>query len=217
MKILTTALFSVIMLKRQLSKLQWFSLFILFVGVSLVQLLPSGAKPESEVSTEQKPWLGLIAVIISCLMSGFAGVYFEKILKGTPQTVWLRNVQLGILGSVVGTITMYLKDGAKVTEFGFFYGYDYLVWSVICLQSFGGLLVAIVVKYADNILKGFATSASIILSCIASIYLFDFQLSIPFSLGATLVIISVYMYSKYTVNNKSNVELSKPKSVTRNL
>jgi len=36
------------------------------------------------------------------------------------------------------------------------------------------LIVAFVVRYADNILKGFASSFSIILSSICSVYLFGF-------------------------------------------
>lgn len=80
---------------------------------------------------------------------------------------------------------------------GFFHGYDWAVWCAVILQSVGGLLVAVVVKYADNILKGFATSAAIVLSCIVSIYFFAFQLSIQFIVGATLVIVSVYMYGKF--------------------
>lgn len=197
LKILTTAMFSVFMLKKQLSKMQWFSLLILFLGVSCVQLQ---TKASSEnVSTEQKPLKGLMAVIAACLMSGFAGVYFEKILKGTKQNLWLRNVQLGFLGTIIGLITMEIQNGIKVQEKGFFFGYDVVVWVAISLQSFGGLLVAVVVKYADNILKGFATSAAIIISCIASMYLFDFHLTIQFVLGASLVCSSVYMYSKYNL------------------
>jgi len=196
LKILTTALFSVIMLGKPLSRLQWVALFILFVGVALVQVQPTDSS-QSKVPVAQNPMLGLIAVLVQCCLSGFAGVYFEKILKGTSQTIWLRNVQLGVIGSVIGFITMELNDGAKVSEKGFFFGYDYVVWIVICLQSFGGLVVAVVVKYADNILKGFATSGAIIISCIAAIYFFDFHLSIQFFVGATLVIISVFMYSKF--------------------
>ena len=30
----------------------------------------------------------------SDFLTGFAGVYFEKILKGSKQSVWLRNVEL---------------------------------------------------------------------------------------------------------------------------
>jgi solute carrier family 35 (UDP-sugar transporter), member A1/2/3 len=80
---------------------------------------------------------------------------------------------------------------------GFFFGYDNVVWAIVLLQAFSGLVVAVVVKYADNILKGFATSAAIILSCIASMYFFDFQLSSQFVVGASLVMLATYMYSKY--------------------
>ena len=188
------------MLKKQLAKLQWLALLILFVGVSVVQLEHADSSKSDEGSTrEQSQMIGLVAVIISCMMSGFAGVYFEKILKGTKQTVWLRNVQLGTIGIFIGLCTVFLTDGAGVREHGFFFGYDWLVWFVVCLQSFGGLMVAVVVKYADNILKGFATSAAIILSMVASIYFFGFSPSLQFYLGASLVMLAVYMYSKFVV------------------
>jgi len=72
-----------------------------------------------------------------------------------------------------------------------------VVWLIISLQAFSGLLVAVVVKYTDNILKGFATSAAIVISCIASMYFFDFQLSLQFVIGSSLVIVATYMYARY--------------------
>ena len=42
---------------------------------------------------------------------------------------------------------------------------------VCCPQALGGLVIAAVIKYADNILKGFATSLSIILSTLISYFL----------------------------------------------
>ena len=36
-------------------------------------------------------------------------------------------------------------------------------WYVVFANALGGLFVALVMKYADNILKGFATSVSIVL------------------------------------------------------
>lgn len=197
MKILTTALFSVMMLRKELSRLQWVSLLLLFVGVALVQVNSEVGKKASHDGVEQNQVIGLVAVIIACLMSGFAGVYFEKLLKNTPQSVFVRNVQLGFIGAVFGLATVAVKDGAKVKEHGFFFGYDFAVWSVILLMSVGGLVVAVVVKYADNILKGFATSGSIVVACVASVYFFDFRLSVEFCLGTALVILSVFMYGKY--------------------
>lgn len=146
-------------------------------------------------SSHQNYTAGLVAVVISCLSSGFAGVYFEKILKGSAASVWMRNVQLGIFGTALGLLGLWWNDGAAVAERGFLFGYTGMVWCVIFNQAFGGLLVAVVVKYADNILKGFATSFSIVVSTVMSVYLFGFHVDLLFTAGAGLVIGAVYMYS----------------------
>lgn len=192
LKILTTALFSVIILGKTLTHLKWGSLVVLFVGVALVQLQSSA--PMTYLDDKQNKMLGLIAVIISCLSSGFAGVYFEMMLKGSDASVWLRNVQLGMFGFITAFVGMFLKDGNRIYDKGVFYGYSYLVWFVISQQAVGGLIVAVVVKYADNILKGFATSLSIIISCVASVFLFHFQIDVEFTIGAILVILAIYLY-----------------------
>lgn len=70
-----------------------------------------------------------------------------------------------------------------------------MTWVVVVNQAFGGLLVAIVIKYADNIIKGFATSIAIVVSTILSIFLFGFQLQPLFVFGSILVISAVYLYS----------------------
>ena len=72
-----------------------------------------------------------------------------------------------------------------------------VVLIIIMLQSVGGILVAVVVKYADNILKGFATSAAIVISCVVSVYLFDVTLSLQFIFGTVLVVLSIYLYAKF--------------------
>ena len=207
LKILTTALFSVIILRRQLTSLKWGSLVILFVGVALVQYQGASKSPPPPPSTtaatsatthhhEQNYLVGLVAVVVSCLSSGFAGVYFEKMLKGSDASVWLRNVQLGMFGSVTALLGMLLKDGALIQKEGLFSGYSLLVWFVISQQALGGLIVAVVVRYADNILKGFATSLSIIISCVVSVFLFDYRVTLTFSLGAGLVMLAIYLYGK---------------------
>ena len=48
MKILTTAMFSITMLGRKISRTQWLALFILFVGGAIVQVQNAGAKAASE-------------------------------------------------------------------------------------------------------------------------------------------------------------------------
>jgi len=91
---------------------------------------------------------------------------------------------------------------------GFFFGYNTIVWINIIIQAAGGLLVALVIKYADNILKGFATSIAIIVSCLASAYLFNTVINMVFAFGTLLVVVSVVLYS-YSPANKVDMQMTK--------
>ncbi len=203
LKILTTAVFSTLLLDRALSRLQWVSLVLLTLGVSLAQLHASNshaAKAASELTDHplegQNSLLGFAAVFVAACTSGFAGIYFEKVVKSTSTSLWARNVQLGLSSMVFAVVGVYANDGAAVAKGGFFFGYTRLVVAVVLLQAVGGLVVAVVVKYADNILKGFAASLSIISSCVVSYVFLDFEPSVPFVLGAVLVLGSSYIYEK---------------------
>ncbi|KAG0090372.1 hypothetical protein BGZ92_003083 [Podila epicladia] len=225
LKILSTAMFSVLMLNKRLSRQKWFSLCLLMVGVTLVQLqnvgtpkspiaaLEDNDEPDSEImdamhdgaeaeadiggddEDSQNPIVGLFAVLTSCISSGFAGCYFEKILKGNETDMWVRNLQLGISGTMFSFLAMFY-DRQKIMDGGMLQGYSTATWLVVINQALGGLLVAIVVKYADNILKGFATSLSIITSGMISVYFFDFEPSIQFQLGTLVVILSTFLYGR---------------------
>lgn len=192
-KILTTALFAVLMLGQTLSPKKWLALFVLTAGVACVQI------PSSTTATpvhEGNYSLGIIAVAIACICSGFAGVYFERVLKGGQSTsIWVRNIQLSVGCLAIALFGTFVWDGQAIRADGFFQGYNPVVVFTICVQAAGGLIVAMVIKYADNILKGFATSLSIILSTIASIFLFNFVPTIYFLLGSILVFLATYLYS----------------------
>jgi len=200
LKILTTAMFAVTMLGKKLIPTQWVSLLALIVGVAMVQL--SDVKESASAGPDQSKFIGFTAALSACLLSGFAGVYFEKILKGSDVSVWMRNVQLALLSVPLGLITAFVKDHDKISDGGFFFGYDNFVWFTVAQNALGGLLVAVVVKYADNILKGFACSLAIIITCVASIFIFDFSLSLQFTVGASLVIGSIFLYGYQPSPNK---------------
>jgi solute carrier family 35 (UDP-sugar transporter), member A1/2/3 len=89
-------------------------------------------------------------------------------------------------------------DGPQIRSLGFFHKYNiWTIFAILC-QALGGLIVAVVVKYADNILKGFATSLSIILSSVASVWLFDFRISLTFFVGSLVVLWATHLYGIFS-------------------
>jgi hypothetical protein len=49
-------------------------------------------------SHHQNLWIGLLTVLAVCILSGFAGVYIEKILKKDRHiSIWMQNIELGLM------------------------------------------------------------------------------------------------------------------------
>jgi len=237
LKIATTALFSVIMLKRTLTRAQWAGVGLLLPGVCLVQLSRLSSAENDDVivpvlinanvnSTSSNmilnnvaqislspgvglgvaplhhgvsflgQLLGFVAVLFSCVTSGFAGVYFEKVLKSAKSlSLWERNVQLATYSILIAGASVIMKDFQRVITDGPFVGMSMSSGIVIVLQAAGGLVIAVVVRYTDNIAKAFATSVSMIISSILTIFFFDFHPPLIFFIGAGLVGMAVRFYS----------------------
>eukprot|EP00571_Detonula_confervacea_P000742 CAMPEP_0172323000 /NCGR_PEP_ID=MMETSP1058-20130122/47553_1 /TAXON_ID=83371 /ORGANISM="Detonula confervacea, Strain CCMP 353" /LENGTH=411 /DNA_ID=CAMNT_0013038895 /DNA_START=97 /DNA_END=1332 /DNA_ORIENTATION=+ len=214
LKILTTAVFSATMLGRRFSGTKWASLIVLTCGVAVVQLSGSSDSEGSD-NDDQNRFVGLVAVLCAACTSGFSGVYFEKILKGSDVSLWIRNIQMGLPSIIIALITVFVEDSVEVSRKGFFVGYSPMVVSVITVQAVGGLIVAVVVKYADNVLKVFASSFSILLSCIISAFAFDFRPNLLFLVGAFLVILSTAMYSKPESKKRGLAQRGQPSPIPR--
>ena len=142
--------------------------------------------------------MGFISILICSFTSGFASVYFEKVLKGhgsSETSLWIYQARMAFSGLIFALIMMILNDGHQVVEKGFFYGYN--SWTVFSVfwQGLGGLLVAMVIKYADNILKSFATSISIIFTYYFSYLIFGSTLTLTVIIGSLVVILSVFLYN----------------------
>lgn len=263
LKIPATAMFSIYLLDRVLSRQQWFSLLVLSVGVGLVQLSNTDsdplAMPRLHDGSMPSQALGFAAVIAACLSSGFASVSFERVLKARAQpltfsgsdevpsrsydssdrltaqqtpllsthtnsaapsksgSVWMRNIQLSAFGLLVSLPFILWDVGsdygpldyeviepalpelryARTIFDRFFDGFDRpLPWLVVILQSVGGLLNALVMRHADNLLKCYAVSVSIVLSFAASVVLFEYKVSTGVFLSCVLVLVSTWTYAR---------------------
>jgi len=141
--------------------------------------------------------LGASSAFIAATFSSLAGVYFESVVKSNEAnapSLWLRNVQLCIFTIPIAAVGVMLQ-WRRLSMVGFFTGFDMYACALVTLNGAGGLLVAAVIKYGDNILKNFTTSCSVILGTVMSILLFDFKPNVRFFVGATLVILSAYIFA----------------------
>jgi UDP-sugar transporter A1/2/3 len=225
-KILTTALFSVILLGRKLSWNQILALLLLLAGVALVQLSSDDHhshhhdKIAETAAAQDNHLFGYLAVLGACFTSGFASIYFEWVLKGgragesAPPLpwydIWVRNFQLAMFASSGAALGVAGGDHRSVEASGLLQGFTPLVWLVVFLQAFGGIVTALVIKFADNILKNFATAVSIVSSVVVSTLFLGFDVTVGFVIGASLVMAAVVLY---TSNFSQQPESRAPKNV----
>lgn len=165
LKILTTGLFTSLLLRRTLGLRRWVALICLTVSVAIVQISKlSDAKGDEG---HKNAGLGLLVVLPSCIISGFAGVYFELALKASPISLWVRNMwvekcttsprlilrrHLAFFSVYVGLIGVVTHSQSRraVAKCGFFAGYRPQAWSFIVTQATGGLLIGAGKKHATS-------------------------------------------------------------------
>lgn len=184
LKVITTAIFYSSLLQRRINNKEWLTIIILAIGVGMVQSSQKEFLPHHASNV-----IGMFSVAFACVTSGMAGVFFEKTIKQSKSTIWMINVQMSLLSCVLSMIITMVSSTDIIIDLGFFSGFNPYVISVVFLQAITGLVIAMVVKYSDNIHKGFATSISIVLSGFLESLLFknSFDINLSFAIGSVLV------------------------------
>jgi len=204
-KIIVTALVSVTLLGRSYSPMQWASLALLSAGVTIVVLGDYddrvGESPEG--STPWTQHIGIIAVLSASLCSALAGVLFEKYVKrdeaadldGKNQnpSLWMRNIQLAVFSSLCA-FTKELFEASSSEKKTFLSGFTEWVWFLIFLRASTGLLVAVIIRRMDNVVKAFASGVSIIIGVFGSSLVFDTHLTQRMWLGVFMVVTAGYAF-----------------------
>ena len=189
-KTLSTAAFTVAILGKSFQPIQWASFALLSVGVVLVQ---SQDAKSSASPTGASPMLGVSAALSAATLSGFAGVYLEKMFTSGGSSLWMRNVQLCLFAIPLQVVTIYQLDREAVADGGLLQGFQPSTWAVVAVQVAGALLTAFVIKFAGNVLKTFATVLAILCTCFVSTFLFDFTPTLLFGFGVALTAVSIWM------------------------
>jgi UDP-sugar transporter A1/2/3 len=213
LKLVATAIFSVTILRKRLNAQRWASIVFLIVGVSIVQCLSARqtrqAQTAAEISSiseathESLPspsqvrthfdlMIGTALMIGASACSGLAGVLIEALLKGA-NNIWTTNVHLAFFSLLSASVPV-LADIVINRRIDPFRYYNIYVYSLIVLNMAGGVMMAMVLKYADNILKNFAVALSLVgtvllSSLVSSIPLHAFQV-----IGTAVVVCSTVAY-----------------------
>jgi len=211
LRILMTAVCSIAFFRRGYSSMQWFSLIMLTLGVAIVQIPSNNGQyhryqQESSDDTRDR-LLGFAAVLTACVSSAIGGCYFEAMLKPSrstssitpppPASLAMRNFQLAIASISFAAIGIFLPtyDRGRLLSHGFFHHWTPLTCFVIFNQALGGLLIAAVVKEADSVSKGFATSAAVLLSTVVTSLGTRTLPSPQFLVGGALVIAATALFA----------------------
>ncbi|KAG7341562.1 UDP-galactose transporter [Nitzschia inconspicua] len=196
-KLLFTATFAALVIGKKLKYIQVISLVLLTVGVMLCNMRFGDDAKNSNLK-------GILATLGIAVSSGFASVYTEKVIKTQRQKSPLVSGQYGLAYTQVQlasmslvTIGIYacLMDFSTIMQYGLFHNFNGGAFLTVFNSAIGGLIVAGVLKYADSVLKGYATAISVIMTGLFSMMLFGTHLHAVYFMGIANVVIAVLLYN----------------------
>jgi len=141
LKILTTAGFSVLLLHTTLTSTKWRALALLVLGCVLVASPSFSTASTKATNTIFYELLGFGAVVFEVILSGFASIYFEKVVKSTTEvvTIWERNFQLSFYSIIMYLCILIFNENGRST----WQNWNWVTVVLSCLGAAGGLLVVV--------------------------------------------------------------------------
>ena len=127
LRIVITACCSIVILRNTVQLRQWGALLVITLGAVAVEVsdLDAHAKPSSALSSPgSSTTTALAALLAQCALGGISVTVFERALKapstgGVRESLWVRNVQLALIGLPISLILSRPDRGLRSMLSGF--------------------------------------------------------------------------------------------------
>lgn len=189
LKIVTTAVLFRVVMKRRLTRVQWVAIVLMTIGTALGQL---GAQRQHHRGEEARraeaeaagagwspsgasPGAGLALCAVYAVLSASAGIFTERLLKGSRQSSHLQNLEIyawSVAVNVAGTLAV---RGTALPAGGLTAGFTALTWAIAVNGALMGQCVSFVMLYADNVVKVFAACVALFMSTLLSSLFASFE------------------------------------------
>ncbi|CAH0476633.1 unnamed protein product [Peronospora belbahrii] len=193
LKILLTAVLFHYVLKQKLSELHKLAIVLLVLGVLTSQ--SDRFHSNAVIDGSHHMLLGIMLALLGLTLSSCASVCAEWALKRQSDCSFLwQSVQMYGFGVLFNGLGLLLIDGKLLLSDGFFYGYSGWTMIVVVVNSIGGIFMACILKYLDNIACVYSHSIAMMFTTFLSMLFFAFSPSFEFGCGLGVLIISMYLY-----------------------
>ncbi|CAF1340680.1 unnamed protein product [Adineta ricciae] len=198
---------------RQINQIQWSSICLQVLGLIIVQYDTC----HHSALFQMKFYFMLI---LSSLITALSSVLNEYFIKAYSVNINLQNLVLYLFGFCLNfTLFYFIPNLDGHGNKSFFQGYTLMVIAVITCNSFLGITITFVYKYADAIVKTFSTACATAVLLFFNLTLFHSYATLTSFLGAAIIFISSYVYFAATTNStaikveaQENSKTTSPKS-----
>lgn len=192
-KIATAAFFCWFILGKTYRPSQILSLFGLMLGTAMVQASHKPVHLLALTHAQHAP--AVLAVLTAAVSSGYAGVLVEKLLKDQGNSFLSVNIEFALSSAIISFTQFCVFDLSRVSyrACGLFCSFNWFTCLVVVLQIASGLLVGLLLKFTDSVVKTFAVCCSLLLTCVVDLTLgADLPLILTSGLCTTLASMLLY-------------------------
>ncbi|KAF8568273.1 hypothetical protein P879_03388 [Paragonimus westermani] len=210
-KILSTAILFRLIIKRKITALQWFALFLLLcAGLihsygNLLAKSTSDSITKNATTTTQSTShllhitaLGILLISLYCILSGMSGVYTEYVMKKRAEmNIHLQNGLLYLFGVILNLVAFVCDVYRSGDQYwNPFKGFTIWTWLLVITQAFSGIFMGFVMKFSTNITRLFIVSSAMLVTTFTSMLVFGLQVNGLFGVSFTFVCVSLYLYHR---------------------
>jgi len=173
---------------RNIIPLQWKAICIQVIALIIVQIDPSKNVPLLSVGT-------YIAISTATLITTASGILNEYQLKNVNHSLNIVNVVLYLFGVFINGAIYLTLDAPGIKKVSWFFeGYTPYVVVVVVVNSLIGIVITLVYKYADVIVKTFASACTTCVLFFINGWLFGNPTLVTAYLGSLIVFMASYIF-----------------------